>query len=80
MKVAVRKELLNEIKGLSPDLTKDVLKYVVFVKYKKIVDTDQSYFWTRKWQNFEKEAGKNIKEGKVHKYGSLKELKMKMGD
>ena len=80
MKVAVKRELLNEIKNLPSDLTKDVLKYVVFVKYKKIVDTDQSYFWSKKWQSLEKEAGKNIKEGKTHKYNSLKELKMKMGD
>ncbi|MFH1073635.1 MAG: hypothetical protein V1752_00960 [Candidatus Firestonebacteria bacterium] len=80
MKVAAKRELLNEIKNLPSDLTKDVLKYVVFVKYKKIVDTDQSYFWSKKWQNMEKEAEKNIKEEKTHKYRSLKEFKIKMGD
>ncbi len=80
MKVAVRKELLNEIKNLPSDLTKDVLKYVVFVKYKKVVDTDQSYFWSKRWQGLEKEADRNIKAGKVHRYNSLKELRAKMGD
>lgn len=80
MKVATKQELLREVKSLPSSLTKDVLSYVVFVKYKNIVDTGQSYFWTKKWQKLEKEAEKDIKEGKVHKYSSLKGFKAKMGD
>lgn len=80
MKVATKQELLREVKSLPSNLAKDVLNYVVFIKYKNIVDADQSYFWTKKWQRLEKEAEKDIKEGRMHKCSSLKELKAKMGD
>lgn len=80
MKVATKQELLREIKSLPSNLAKDVLNFVVFVKYKNVIDSDQSYFWTKKWQRLEKEAEKDIKERRIHKYSSLKEFKTKMGD
>lgn len=80
MKVATKQELLREIKSLPSNLAKDVLNFVVFVKYKNIINPGQSYFWTRKWQKLEKEAEKDIKEGRIKKYSSVKEFKAKMGD
>ena len=80
MKAAAKQELLREVKNLPSNLAKDVLSYVVFVKYKNIIDTKQSYFWTKKWQKMEKEAEKDIKEGRACKNNSVKEFKARMGD
>ena len=41
---------------------------------KKLVDKSQAYFWTREWQEGEREAETDIKSGRVRVYGSAKEL------
>jgi AbrB family looped-hinge helix DNA binding protein len=40
----------------------------------KLIDKSQSYFWTRKWQEAEKEADKDIKAGRVKDFDSVEEL------
>ena len=34
----------------------------------------QRYFWTKKWQKSERQADKDIKEGKVKEFNSVNEL------
>jgi AbrB family looped-hinge helix DNA binding protein len=41
---------------------------------KKLVDKSQAYFWTRKWQEGEREADKDIKAGRVKTFDSVDEL------
>lgn len=41
---------------------------------KKMIDKSQSYFWTKEWQEVEKEAEADIKTGKVKKFNSTDEL------
>jgi hypothetical protein len=41
---------------------------------KKLVDKSQAYFWTRKWQEGEREADQDIKAGRVKKFDSVEEL------
>jgi hypothetical protein len=41
---------------------------------KKLVDKSQAYFWTRKWQEGEREAGEDIKAGPVKTFDSVEEL------
>jgi hypothetical protein len=41
---------------------------------KKLVDKSQAYFWTRKWQEGEREADEDIKAGRVKAFGSVEEL------
>ena len=41
---------------------------------KKLVDKNQAYFWTRKWQEGEKAADKDIKAGHVRTSDSVDEL------
>jgi AbrB family looped-hinge helix DNA binding protein len=41
---------------------------------KKLVDKGQAYFWTREWQEGEREAETDIKSGRVRVYDSAKEL------
>ena len=41
---------------------------------KKLVDKSQAYFWTRKWQEGEREADEDIKAGRVKAFDSVDEL------
>ena len=41
---------------------------------KKLVDKSQAYFWTKAWQEGEREAETDIKSGRVRAYDSAKEL------
>jgi AbrB family looped-hinge helix DNA binding protein len=40
----------------------------IVLKLKKLVDKDQSWFWTKRWQDGEKEADADIKAGRVHEF------------
>ena len=41
---------------------------------KKLVDKNQAYFWTKRWQEGEKEADEGIKAGRVKTFASVDEL------
>ena len=41
---------------------------------KKLVDKNQAYFWTRKWQEGERAADEDIKAGRVKTFDSVDEL------
>jgi len=41
---------------------------------KKLIDKSQAYFWTRKWQEAEREADEDIKAGRVKTFDSVDEL------
>ena len=41
---------------------------------KKLVDKNQAYFWTRKWQEGERAADEDIKAGRVKTFDSADEL------
>lgn len=41
---------------------------------KKLVDKSQSYFWTKKWQEGEREVDEDIKAGRVKTFDSVEEL------
>jgi len=41
---------------------------------KKLIDKSQAYFWTKKWQDGEKEANQDISAGKVKTFSSIEEL------
>ena len=41
---------------------------------KKTIDAEQSWFWTREWQEAEKEAEADIKAGRVKKFKRVEEL------
>lgn len=46
---------------------------------KKLVDKSQAYFWTRRWQEAEKEASEDIKAGRVKTFDSAEELIKDLG-
>lgn len=46
---------------------------------KRLVDKSQAYFWTKAWQEAEKEADLDIKEGGVKEFESAEELLDELG-
>ena len=46
----------------------------VLLKPAKLVDPSQAYFWTEEWQKGEAEAEKDIREGRVRKFKSVRDL------
>ena len=41
---------------------------------KKLVDASQAYFWTKEWQEAEKEASEDLEAGRVKTFGTAEEL------
>ncbi len=41
---------------------------------KRLVDKNQAYFWTKKWQDVEKESDEDIRAGRVKVFDSVEEL------
>jgi AbrB family looped-hinge helix DNA binding protein len=46
---------------------------------KKIVDKSQAYFWTKEWQEAEREASEDIKAGRVKTFDTVEELIKDLG-
>jgi len=46
----------------------------VLIKPGKLIDPSQAYFWTKEWQEREREVDEDIKAGRVTKTRNLKEL------
>ena len=40
----------------------------------KLIDPDQAYYWTEEWQERERQADEDIRQGRVHRLNSLDEL------
>jgi hypothetical protein len=69
-----KKDLLREIKRLTPEKLKEVLNFVCFIKAKDVIDPTQAYFWTKKWQRMEKEADKNKEADNIIGNGTVEGL------
>jgi len=52
----------------------EVVDEIATLVPKKLVDKSQAYFWTKEWQESEREAELDIKSGKVRVHDSVKEL------
>ena len=57
----------------------DVLEFTVegekvVITPMKTVPADQAWFWTKEWQEGEKEATEDIKKGQVKKFSSMDKL------
>jgi AbrB family looped-hinge helix DNA binding protein len=68
---SVRKELGIE----EGDLVEiEVVEERAVLMPKKLVDKSQAYFWTKQWQEGEKEADEDIQAGRVRIFDSVEEL------
>lgn len=45
----------------------------IVLRVKKLVDKDQAWFWTRRWQEGEREADEDIRAGRVYTFPNAKE-------
>ena len=45
----------------------------IVLRVKKLVDKEQAWFWTRRWQEGEKEAEEDIRAGRIHSFDNAKE-------
>jgi hypothetical protein len=43
------------------------------LRVKKLVDKEQAWFWTRRWQEGEREAEEDIRAGRVHNFDSARQ-------
>jgi antitoxin MazE len=50
----------------------------IIIKPVLVIDRSQSWFWSKKWQELEKEADEDIKKGRVHKAKNVEELIKKL--
>lgn len=57
------------------DILKTTLeKGRIVISPAKTIDAEQSWFWTKEWQDAEKEAEEDIKSGRVKKFKNVQEL------
>ena len=68
---SVRKELGIEEGDL---IEIEVIDEKAMLMPKRLVDKSQAYFWTRRWQEGEKEANEDIRAGRVKTFDSAEEL------
>ena len=48
----------------------------IILKPRKLIDADQAWFWSKEWQRGEKQAEKDIKEGRISpSFKTARELK-----
>lgn len=76
--VEYKKEILKGIENLSSEKMKEVLDFVWFIKVKEAIDPTQVYFWTKRWQDMEKEADADKGKGRVVGDGTAKDLIKKL--
>ena len=73
-----KEELLREIERLPSRKIKEVLDFVCFIKAKETIDPTQTYFWTKKWQDMEREADMDKKSGNIIGDGTAEDLLQKL--
>ena len=42
----------------------------IVLRVKKLVDKDQAWFWTNRWQEGEKQAEEDLRSGRTHRFES----------
>jgi len=45
----------------------------IVLRVKRLVDKEQAWFWTRRWQEGEREAEEDIRAGRIHSFDGAKE-------
>lgn len=63
--LSVRKKLGIETGDILDIQVKD---NEIVMKVKKLIDKDQAWFWTRRWQEGEKQAEEDIEAGRVYHF------------
>lgn len=72
-------QLVSETKQLPPQILKEALDFVRFLKLRRAIDPEQAYFWTKKWQTTERASDKDRKRSRILGDGSFKGLLKTLG-
>ena len=73
-KVGVVQKVIEEIKTLPEPQLRELRTYVYFLKMRWSIDPSQLYFWTKRWQAWEKEAEADKRMGRVIGDGTVEGL------
>lgn len=66
--VRIPKEVMERLHISTGDyLDFEFIDNRLVVKAKKLIDADQAWFWTKEWQEAEKQAEEDIRRGRVSK-------------
>lgn len=68
---AIRRRLHLKIGDILETTIKDDK---IIIVPKKAIDAEAAWFWTKEWQEGEKEAEQDIRTGKVKKFKSVEDL------
>lgn len=72
------KEILKEIEEMPEEKFQEVLNFICFLKVKDVIEPEQMYFWTKEWQDMEKEAELDKEKGNIIGDGTIKDLLKKL--
>jgi AbrB family looped-hinge helix DNA binding protein len=73
--ITIPKEVIRKLNlkaGDSIDI--DIEDNKIILKPVVVIPKDQAWFWSNEWQQNEKQADKDIKNGKTKKFNSAQEL------
>ncbi len=73
-----KEDLLKEIETLPSEKIKEVLDFICYIKAKEFIDPSQAYFWSRQWQQMEKEADIDKERGNIIGNGTAEDLIQKL--
>lgn len=66
--VRVPKQIMEKLNISTGDyLDFEIKEGNVVLKAKKLIDADQAWFWTKEWQEAEREAEEDVKKGRLSK-------------
>ncbi len=57
----------------------DIIDEKVVLVPKRLIDKSQSYFWTKEWQEEERKADEDIKQGRIKIFDTSEELFKELG-
>lgn len=72
------KMIVDELREFKVESLKQVLDFVYYMKAKETVDPSQIYFWTKKWQQWERQVEKDKKAGRIIGNGMVTDLLRKL--
>lgn len=73
-KKALANELIEEVRALAPPQLRELRVYVSFLKARDTIEPRQLYFWTKRWQAWEREAEADKRAGRIVGDGTVKGL------
>ena len=71
---ALAREVIEELDALPARQLRELRAYVFFLKTCMTVDPTQLYFWTKRWQAWEREADADKRTGRVVGDGTIQGL------